>query len=325
MRKIIVILLASVFFIVTVMVSMSVFAVSTSSNDQQVLQARYDTVAARVNYMSGVLGDTSSLVPQASDLTSRVSALNSDLNTLNGYVGSSDNSGFDSYVKGTITTDLKSSQDALKANVGQFKTWNITKATRDQLKTDIENRKAAFNSAVQQAAAELGNARLSQYNNDMSNANSQIANLSSKGIDTSAMQNIVSSAQTNVINPLQSAINSGDINATKEQLTSTCMYNGAPYSYHLAAKMDLARLNAITAKISANATAMGYGSQISDVNSKLSAAQSLLNQIGTNPYTGDQETQYYNTLQSASSEIKTIINNMKGGQNKQGYTVPNNH
>lgn len=305
--------------ITVVVLAMAVLVPATSlaasaqkdAYEGQLLQIRYSEVSAHVDFVTGVLSDTVSLVPQASDLNAWTSKLSADLSTLQGYANSQDRDGFNNYAKDTVSADIKSALNALQADRQQYKAWNVTAATRKQLLSDYQARKADYESQLNQIEIQEGQARLSEYNTDIAAADSMIANLSAKGIDTSAMQSIVAGAEANVVTPLQNAVNEGDVNATKDVLKSTCMYNGAAYSYHLAAQLDLARLQAITAKISANATNDGYGSQIADINAKLSSAQTMLGQIGTSPYSGDQESQYYGILNSASDEIKTVMKEMK--------------
>lgn len=293
-------------------------AASANPYDQQILQARYDYVSARVGFMTGVLSDTASLVANASDLNTNVRALDNDLDTLKGYVNANDKAGFDNCVKATIHTDMQAAVDALKADRQQFKEWGVTAATKQQLLSDYQSRKVACESQTNSATVEMGGVKLQYYNDVMSKADSGIATLSSKGVDVSGMQAAESGARTNVIAPLQSAVSSGDAGAVKSELTGKCLGNGAPYSYHYFAQSDLAKLNALTEKIADNATAAGHGDQISDVNARLSAAQGALSAAGTSPYSGDQKDTVWNNLKAASGELKTIIQELQGGQSNQG-------
>ncbi|HMK45559.1 MAG TPA: hypothetical protein VK436_02935 [Methanocella sp.] len=312
MKKTGIVVLAAVLFVMAVTQPMSAFAATQQVHDNhQTLQVRYDGVVARVDFMSGVISDTASLVPQASaNLNSHINILNSDLNTLNAYAAASNSTDFNSFIRDTLSPDMEASNEALKADAAHFKAWGVTKETREQLRMDYSNRKAAYQDAMSQETLALGTAKLAAYNSDINAINVQIANWSAKGIDTTGMKNVVNGAGSSVVAPLQSAVSAGDVNATREPLRSTCLYNGAPYSYHMAAKMDTERLKALTGKISANATAAGYGNQIANINTQLASAQDQLNQIGASPYTGDQRTSLFDTLKDASLELKTIIREM---------------
>ena len=297
--------------------TMNGFAASSSPYQQQVLQARYDMVSARVNFVTGVLSDTASLVTNASDLNGHVDKLNGDLNTLKGYVGSNDNNGFNSYLTGTIQPDMQSALTAMKDDMKQFKAWGVSASTIQQLKTDYQNRKSTYDQQTNAAIIELGNARLSYYNDVMSKDSDRMSKLSAAGIDVSGMQSVKDGAQSSVVDPLQSAINANDANAVKQQLHDNCIGNGQPYSYHFFAKSDLEALKATSAKIGSSVNNSTVQQQLADVNAKLSDAQAILNSVGTSPYTSDQQTQVWNNLKAASDGLKTIIQEIKS-QNHQG-------
>lgn len=288
-----------------------------SPYDQQILQARYDLASARVNFATGVLADTSTLVASASDLIAHVDELNCDLSTLkgyvDGYVDANDKNGFDSYVSGTIQPDMQSALDALKADMKQFKAWGVTPATIQQLRADYQNRKNTFDQQTNAAIIELGGIRLTYYNDLMSKTDARMSELSGKGIDVSGMQSVKTGAESNVIGPLQSAVSSGDANAVKAELNDKCLANGAPYSYHFYAKIDLEALKAISAKIGACVNNSTVQQQLAEVNAKLSSVEGTLNVVGTNPYTSEQQSQVWDNLKAASDGLKAIIKELNNG------------
>jgi hypothetical protein len=297
------------------MITMNGFA--ANPYDQQILQARYDMAGARVNFAAGVLTDTATLVANASDLNTHVDKLNGDLSTLKGYVNSNDKNGFDSYLSGTVRPDVQAALDAMKADMKQFKAWGVTKATTDQLKSDYQNRKSTMDQQNHAAVIELGNIRLSYYNDAMSKSDDRMSKLSAKGIDVSGMQAVESGAKANVVDPLQSAVSSGNADAVKAQLHDKCIGNGQPYSYHFFANMDLQALKATSAKIGTSVNNSTVQQQLAGVNAKLSGVEGSLSSIGTSPYTSGQQDQVWNDLKAASESLKTIIKELNG-QNKQG-------
>lgn len=311
---------AALLILVTAAPAFAQQALAASANpyEQQILQARYDFVSARVGFMTGVMSDTASLVPQASNLQAPADKLNSDLTTLNGYVQANDKEGFNAYIKGTLTSDVQAAQDLIKVDRQQFKDWNVTAQTKAELLKDYQARKATYDTQVNGIIIKLGNLKLDYYHDVMSKADDRMAIMSSKGIDISGMQGVQAEAHSNVVSPLYSAVNSGDPNAIRDQLKSRCLGNGAAYSDHYFAKMDYQALKAITSRIADNATKAGCRDQIADVNAKLSTVDSTLSTVGTSTYAGDQKDTIWNNLKAASEEIKTIIQELKGGQGNQG-------
>jgi hypothetical protein len=289
-----------------------------SPYEQQILQARYDLVSARVNFATGVLEDTSSLVANASGLAAHVDKLSGDLDTLNGYVEANDREGFNSFVSGIIQPDMQASFDALKADMKQFKAWGISAETIAQLKADYQNRKSTFEQQTNAAIVELGNVRLTYYNDVLSAADYHMAKLSAKGIDVSGMQGVEAGAENNVIGPLRSAVSSGDASAVKQELHDKCIANGAPYSYHIYAKLDLEALKAVSAKIGSSVNNSTIQEQLIAVNERLSSAEGALNVVGTSPYTAEQQSQVWDNLKAASEGLKAIIKELNSGQNCEG-------
>jgi hypothetical protein len=308
---------ATLFLLAIAIPAFTACGLAESPYEQQILQARYDMVNARVGFAAGVLSDTSSLVVNASDLNAHVDKLNGDLNTLKGFVNSNDRSGFDSFVSGTIQPDMKSALDALKADMQQFKAWGVSGETIKQLREDYQARKSTFEQQTNAAIVELGNIRLTYYNDVVSKADARMSEMSARGIDVSGMQGVTAGAESNVVSPLQSAVSSGDANAVKEQLKDKCIANGAPYSYHIYAKLDLEALNAVGAKIGAGTNNSSIQQQLAAVNEKLSNAEGTLNVVGTNPYTADQQSQVWDNLKAASEGLKEIIKELNC-QNAQG-------
>jgi hypothetical protein len=314
--------LSALIFVAAIAISASAYvgtAATPGPVDQQILQARYDITSANVGFVTGAMADVASLVPQASNLQAPAARLNSDLGTLQGYVTSVDDSGFNSYIQNTIIPDTQAAEAAISADRQQWKSWNVSTATVLQLAKDYQSLAATHTSQVNSAWVALGNAKLDYYNDVMSDNDVIIANMSAKGLDVSGMQAAETNAKTNVINPLQAAVSSGNGDTIKQQLASKCLADGTPYSDHFFAADDLARLSSISAKISSvgnlNSTVQ---QQLASVNSDLSAAGSALQAVGTNPYTGSQNGDVWNNLAAASSELKTILGELNGSSSTQG-------
>ncbi len=318
-KKLGILTVAMLMIVVAISAFASMASASTASpNDQQDLQARYDLVNAHVGFMTGVMSDIVSLVPQATNLQAPSDKLNSDMSTLQGFVSSSDKDGFSNYVKSTIQPDVQAGNDALKTDRQQYKSWNVTAATVQQLKTDYQSRKATYDTQVNSANVELGNAVLGGYNTVFQAHDTLMNNMSSKGFDVSGMQAAQSDAQASVITPLQNALGTQNGTTVRNELKSASLGNGAPYSDHYYAKFDLAKLSSVSAKIAASTNNSTVQQQLSDVNSQLSSSSSTLGAVGTAPYSGSQQDQVWNPIKSAASELKTIIGELKGSHGTQG-------
>ena len=287
-------------------------AQQAGADDQQVLQLRYESVSARVGFSTGVMSDIISLVPQASGLNSNIDKLNADLATLGGYVSAGDAAGFGGFVSGTINPDLQAANQAMVEARTHYREWNVTAATRQALKVKYDARKATFEGQMQQIAIEMGNNRLTRYNDAIARTNGQMTKLSAKGVDVSGIQTAVSSAETNVIQPLQAAVASGNAVQVRTELKDKSLGNGAPYSYHFWAKKDIAASGAISVKLADNATKAGMSDQLAEVNAQIAAAQAALDSADTSPYTTEQKSTIWDNLKSAAQGLEDIIKALGG-------------
>lgn len=293
-------------------------ATSAQPSDQQVLTLRYDLVNAHATFVTGYMNDIVTLVPRASDLSAQVSAINSDMNSLNGYVSSNDNSGFNNYIKTTLTPEFQAAQAAIKNDRDQFKSWNVTNVTRKQLNTDYQNLKVQYESQVNSTNGQLYSLllsdRISEYNAAIQKNDQVIANMSSKGYDVSGMTTVQGYGQA-VVSKLQS-VQGSDPTTIKNMLKSECLGNGATYSEHYYAEFDLARLQSISAKLapivaSSNNTAAQQA--FATANTDLSSVSSTLQTINHQAYSGNQQDQVWgdNGLKGASQNLKTVIDDLK--------------
>lgn len=305
--------IAAISVVALLAIALAPQASAASPYQQQILQVRYDLTTAHVNFMSGVMADTVNLVPQASDLNAHIATLTGDLAQLQGYVSSSDRAGFNAYMQDTVRPDLKTASDALRGDKSHFREWGVNNSTKLQLLSMYQARKATFDAEVNEARVQLGQIRLSGYNDAMARSDSWIGSLAAKGIDVTDMQSLRTSAQSGVVDPLQASINTGNAETIMNEVKSKSLFNGAPYSFHYAARMDLAALTAVTDHIETNATQAGYGDDIAEVRAKLASAQSTLTIVGTNPYADSRQEQIFGDLKAASQQLRTIIQAMNGG------------
>ena len=291
---------------------------ASAQSDQQALTLRYDLVNAHAAFATGYMGDIMSLVPQASDLQSQVSTINSDVSTLNSYVMSNDNAGFNNYVKNTLTPAFQASQAAIKADRDNYKSWNVTLATRTKLASDYQVLKTQYESQVSSTNAQLYSLllgdRINQYNTVIQKNDQVIANMSSKGYDVSGMQALQGSAQS-VVSKLQS-VQGSDPTTIKNMLKAECLGNGATYSEHYYAEFDLARLQSVSAKMapivsSSNNTAAQQA--FATANSDLSSVSSTLQAVNHQAYSGGQQDQVWGDsgLKGASQNLKTVLDDLK--------------
>ena len=191
---------------------------------------------------------------------------------------------------------------------------NISRNTTMQLKSHYNNvSKAGLKSCDFNALKTEANAKVASYKEYIAGYQTQISGMASKGFNTSSLAQAIQNENSTVVTPLQNAINAAtNSSQMSAAITGYCLFNGCKKGVngHLAAAFTLQKLTAITNKVATvnntNAT------QIAQVRSDLSVAQSTLVTVGTSVYTNGQNATVWNNLHSAASLLKTLIKNAGG-------------
>ncbi len=162
----------------------------------------------------------------------------------------------------------------------------------------------------------VGQYKLTYYEQVLLKSEQIVTNISQLGIDTSAMESVISGARSGVLNPLKSALDSGDNTGVTNELKTKCLSNGTSYSYHYGSKMDMETMKAVTAKIERIVTIAGYGTEIKEVKTHLNNAEKAIDKVGTRPYTQEEMKYVATELKDASVALAEIIQSMN---EKAGY------
>jgi hypothetical protein len=195
------------------------------------------------------------------------------------------------------SADPKTVQSALNSTGGKAGSIAGVNTTRGNINQSID-------------AMNIGQYKLTYYEQVLSKSEQAVTDVSQLGIDTSAIESVISGARSGVLKPLQSALDSGDSTRVTNELKTKCLFNGTSYSYHYGSKTDLETMKAVTAKIERIVTIAGYGTQMKDVKTHLDNAEKAIDSVGTRPYT-PEETKYISTeLMGASVALAEIIQSM---------------
>ncbi len=288
------------------------------------LQARATRLSCRIDQATSLLDDIVAKVPPAADALSQPStALKNDKSQLSTLASAGDPSAFNSFVSGALKADTQSAVKAVGDVLKDFKGYNVSKEDRASLRDDRKSFKGTAQQCEQGAAVQIGQARLEQYNDYISKWQATATKLGQKGVGTSGMQSVIDGAKSSIIAPLQSAISSGDANQTAAALRTYCIGNGCggtngqEYDYHGFAKFDLARLQAMVAKLQSGNTS---GTGLDAVSQELSIVQSTLSTVGTAKYTPDQSKAVWGGLKQAAGDLKSYLQqaNRKGNPAASG-------
>jgi len=188
------------------------------------------------------------------------------------------------------------------------------KDKREALKQARDEAKKAFEDCKKASHIVFAQARIDSYKKILSNWETKISNMKSKGLDTAEMTGIIEQARKDILAPLETIVSGGDFNAIKDALKTHCIYDGCDTgNFHLEAKMEIARFNAMLAKIKAKATETGLAAEWQSAKDSIDSAKTALDSLGTAKYTQETKAAVWDKIKEAANKIKELIKKKKGG------------
>ena len=177
--------------------------------------------------------------------------------------------------------------------------------------TSYKQLKDTFDSCHLSSLKDYGEGRVTAFESIIANYQTRADAIKAKGVDTTTLDKILSDAKTQIVDPLKSEIEADtDAKTAQATLQKYCLFDGCKtgINFHLAAKFEIAKLNiALLAIQNTNATE----SQISQLKTDITSAQSALTSVGTSKYTDTTKSQVWNNIQAANTFIKQIKDILK--------------
>ncbi|VVB82697.1 Uncharacterised protein [uncultured archaeon] len=294
-------------FLVTILLTL-VVAENNSSTD---LQKFYNNAQCKVDFYSSVITSMNSLV--ASDaVNSAYTTIQSDLSQIQNYSYSGDRAALRQF-KNTFESD----NSALKTAISDWKKENVknlSKVEKLDLLSQFNQLRTTYDACYVSSLKDFGNGRINYFNNNLEVYQKKIDALSAKGVDVSSLNNIITDAQTQIIAPLQTIIDSATTaDSLNQAVKQYCLFDGCTngINFHLTAKFEIAKLqialNAMTAAdISQDKTDQLY--------KDITNANMVLAQVGTKVYDSSQKKNIWNLIKDGQSIVKSILNTSKSTQ-----------
>jgi hypothetical protein len=292
----------------------STVASATSAATATELQRFYDIAKAKIDFYSGVANSMIPLVA-SSTLTSDIAKLQSDLTQIQTYVTASDRTSLTQFAQSTFEPDLNTiKQDILSWRQTNFK--NLTVQQKASLVSGFSQSKNDFQTNQLNAYKNFATGRINYFNNIISVYQNKITSLQAKGLDVSSLNQLLSDAQTQIITPLQTAISSATTaSQINQDVKEYALFDGSQNgtNFHLAAKFNVDELQMALTKLTST-TGVSQTS-LTQLQTDITTANSVLTAVGTNQYTNDQQTQLWNAIKdgwsvvkSASTQVNTTTN-----------------
>ncbi len=299
--------------LIALLLAVPLVSADSGNLTSQYLSASAQQVKCKTDFMVGVINSITSTVSNAGSLSPYASALQSDESQLQSYASSGDADSYRTYLQGTYDPEVKSARDAIvqwRLSDGR----NTTAAERLTIRSDYTSLRSAFDSCELSAVKDYADAKVNGYQAILADFQRKASDLSAKGIDTSNLTALISGAQSEIVDPLQSAISAAnDSKGVETAIRSYCLYNGCKdgTNYHLAAKWNVDKLMAIESYVQSKPASANYTSQLGQVSSDLSSADAMLQGIGTSDYQPGQQAQVWDPIKDAAKVLTQVIHGMR--------------
>ncbi|MGB6463307.1 MAG: hypothetical protein WBF38_03670 [Nitrosotalea sp.] len=279
---------------------------------QDSMNAALAQVTCQANYLTGYIGDAISVIPNINSTTISAdsSKITTDLQTVTTDINNDNKTQFKTDLP-TLRADFKSGRLDL---TNAIKTSTPTKTERSQLRSDMTSLGTTQQSCMFAAEQQSAQAKIASFQFAIQKMQTRSHKLYLRGFDTTQLNQTISQAQTNLDN-LAAAISSAT-NPTqlKAALQSYCQYDGCKSgtNFHFAAQSALDAEQAALNAINSNQNSGQYSTQISQAQTDLTNAQSILGTVATGPYQGTQSTDVWNNLHDAQVIINQIWHDLNG-------------
>ena len=286
--------------------------VSAAGNNTTGLTAAADYAQCNANMVVSIINSFDTNIPgAAATLDTYKTTLPADATQLQTLAAAGDTTGFKTYQQGTFQPDVKAAHTAMTAALKTLpRGRNATNETRSALSTLRSDEQAArqtYQTCRFTAAQQFGSERIQAFNTQITTFQATADQLKAKSIDTSSLDAILSGAQTEIVTPLQDAINAAtDGKSLAAAMQDYCLFDGCQNgtNYHLAAKFETERLHLLLGYFTGkwNLTS----DQVATVQSKLDAATAALNAIDPHKYTDEARADVWDNIKAAAQALKQL-------------------
>lgn len=298
--------------LVVLMLAGTAFAVS-DSNEAPYLQARYAKINCDARFS---IADANSLLAadeNAAELSESIETINLNLAALKGYADSGDKANFNTHAVETISAIVSLNAQIRNAVANDLKGPG-NREKRVQLRDEHRAQRQLFLECRKNSNLSFALARINAYENILGAWENRIGNFESRGIKVSAMNQIISDARTQIIDPLQDAYDSGDYDTAREAIQTHCLYDGCTSgNFHFAAKIEIAKLDAFLDNVQAAASDANLETEWQSAKDDLNAATTSLEGVSGAKYTSETRSAVWNPIKDAAEKLKTIVQTIRTG------------
>jgi len=281
----------------------------------QGLETAMDDVKCKNDFTIGVIDSIVTAVPDSSGtLDQYVDMLGDDQSALQSFADQADVDGFRGYVKGTYDPHLKSAREAVMGVRKGAK--NVSNGSKGALVQEYKGLRTTYDACHLEALKAHAREKLDGYGKAIEAASGKADMLKEKGVDTGELEAVIDGAKSDVVDPLESAVDSAtDAKGIHSALQGHCLYNGCQdgKNYHFAARFEVKKLDAVLGKLESDPSSGNASAEIASAKGSLGFAQDVLDSNGPSHYSDSQYSSMWDSIKGAAQSIKEALAAMRSG------------
>jgi len=283
-----------------------------SYNQGRQLEFALGNVKCMNDFTTTYLNDLIAVDP-SDTLSVDLTKLQSDLTQMQTYESNNDSDSLRNFIKNNYDPDLKTARQ--DANIWIKSNWrNTTMEKRSDLKNNHKDLKSTFDSCHFTSLKDYGTGRINAFTSILNEYQTKADALKAKGIDTTTLNQLIIDAKSQIITPMQNALDSSNDSATaKQALQNYCLYDGCKTgtNFHFQAKWEITKLDIAFSRINNNENATQVQDKITQLQTDITNAKSGLSSVGTKKYTDAQNKQIWDNIKEANQLVKDMSKILK--------------
>lgn len=280
-----------------------------SHDNKDELTKAFNNLQCKTDFTIGIINSMISNVP-SEKLSNYTLKLQNDMSQLQTFIDNNDKDGFRDYLKDNYDKDIR--QFKTDARDWRKSNRNLTKEEKETISKTYSDLKDKYDSCELDSSKLYGNGRINNFNNILAEYQKKVDALSSKGIDVTRLNQVLSDAKSEIVDPFQKKLDNA--NSTKEVkliMQSFCLFDGCKTgsNFHLAAKFNIAKLEIAYDMFSKSNVST---SSLSKLDNYITTSKSALGRINTAKYSTESKKLVWDNIKLANEIIKQIKKEYKG-------------
>lgn len=300
-----IILLATITFASSI--SIAAASADTASLNRSLLNASVAEINCKTNLTVTFLNNVATSYPNTTNsISPLITSIKEDNAQLQSYAQSGNMSSFRSYVSGTYDPEISAINTEARKDIR----GNVSGTTVHSLKVQFNATRSTYQQCALPALKEFGNDKVAAYKAEIAGYAQTVSALSSNGVQTSALNQTISNANSTIIIPLQNAINSAtNVSQLESAINGYCLFDGCRngIDYHLAANFATEKITAIINKAETMNLTANQTSALSSAKADIAISTSTLQTVGTSRYKDGQNTTIWSNIRNASVLVRHAL------------------